>query len=83
MSSNYKVTESEYFSKETEKNKVSPSNSRKRVNLNGLVDRMNIEKKKDQRTSILFSVSAISALIVFGIILTFNSKHSFIGNNII
>ena len=53
MSSNYKVTESEYFSKETEKNKVSPSNSRtsnsrKRVNLNDLVDRMNIEKKKDQ-----------------------------------
>ena len=70
MSSNYKLTESEYFSKETEKNKVSPSNSRKRVNLNDLVDRMNIEKKKDQRTSILFSVSAISALIVFGIILT-------------
>jgi len=70
MSSNYKVTESEYFSKETEKNKVSPDNSRKRVNLNDLVDRMNIEKKKDQRTSILFSVSAISALIVFGIILT-------------
>ena len=70
MSSNYKVTESEYFIKETEKNKVSPSNSRKRVNLNDLVDRMNIEKKKDQRTSILFSVSAISALIVFGIILT-------------
>ena len=70
MSSNYKVTESEYFRKETEKNNVSPSNSRKRVNLNDLVDRMNIEKKKDQRTSILFSVSAISALIVFGIILT-------------
>ena len=56
--------------KETEKNKVNPNNSRKRVNLNDLVDRMNIEKKKDQRTSILFSVSAISALIVFGIILT-------------
>ena len=70
MSSNYKVTESEYFRKETEKNKVSPNNSRKRVNLNHLVDRMNMEKKKDQRTSILFSVSAISALIVFGIILT-------------
>lgn len=70
MSSNYKVTESEYFRKETEKNKVNPNNSRKRVNLNDLVDRMNIEKKKDQRTSILFSVSAISALIVFGIILT-------------
>ena len=70
MSSNYKVTESEYFRKETEKNKVNPNNSRKRVNLNDLVDRMNIEKKKDQRTSILFSVSAISALIVCGIILT-------------
>ena len=70
MSSNYKVTETEYFRKETEKNKVNPNNSRKRVNLNDLVDRMNIEKKKDQRTSILFSVSAISALIVFGIILT-------------
>lgn len=70
MSSNYKVTESEYFSKETEKNKVNPNNARKRVNLNDLVDRMNTEKKKDQRTSILFSVSAISALIVFGIILT-------------
>ena len=70
MSSNYKVTESEYFRKETERNKVNPNDSRKRVNLNDLVDRMNIEKKKDQRTSILFSVSAISALIVFGIILT-------------
>ena len=70
MSSNYKVTETEFFREETEKNKVNPNNSRKRVNLNDLVDRMNIEKKKDQRTSILFSVSAISALIVFGIILT-------------
>ena len=70
MSSNYKVTETEYFRKETEKHKVNANNSRKRVNLNDLVDRMNIEKKKDQRTSILFSVSAISALIVFGIILT-------------
>ena len=70
MSSNYKVTETEYFRKETEKHKVNPNNSRKRVNLNDLVDRMSIEKKKDQRTSILFSVSAISALIVFGIILT-------------
>ncbi|OUW73605.1 MAG: hypothetical protein CBD76_02790 [Pelagibacteraceae bacterium TMED216] len=70
MSSNYKLSETEYFSKETEKNKINTDNSKKRVNLNDLVDRMNIEKKKDQRTSILFSVSAISALIVFGIILT-------------
>jgi|TARA_B100000767_G_C19246908_1_gene321575 hypothetical protein len=42
----------------------------KKVNLNDLVQRMNDEKKKDRKNNIMLSCAAISAVTVFGIILT-------------
>ena len=42
----------------------------KKVNLNDLVSRLKIEKKKEQKSNIILSAAAISAVAVFGIILT-------------
>ena len=51
-----------YYSKETFLNK--------KVNLNDLVSRLKEEKKKDRQSNIILSAAAISAVAVFGIILT-------------
>ncbi len=42
----------------------------KKVNLNDLMARMNETKKQEKKSSILLSAAAISAVTVFGIILT-------------
>ena len=42
----------------------------KKVNLNDLVNRMNLEKKKEKKNIYILSAAAISAVTVFGIILT-------------
>ena len=42
----------------------------KKVNLNDLMEKLNAEKKREKKSNILFSVAALSALAVFGIILT-------------
>ena len=42
----------------------------KKVNLNDLMARMNQTKKQEKKTNILLSAAAISAVTVFGIILT-------------
>ena len=42
----------------------------KRVNVNDLVSKMNDEKKQDRKNSILLGAAAVSAVTVFGIILT-------------
>jgi|TARA_B100001093_G_C26613108_1_gene921121 hypothetical protein len=42
----------------------------KKVNLNDLVSRLKIEQKKEQKSNIILSAAAISAVAVFGIILT-------------
>lgn len=42
----------------------------KKVNLNDLMARMNETKKQEKKTNILLSAAAISAVTVFGIILT-------------
>ena len=41
-----------------------------RVNLNDLVNRLNLEKKKERKSNIILTVAAVSAVSVFGIILT-------------
>lgn len=46
------------------------NSTEKKVNLNDLVQRMNEEKKKDRKNNIMLSCAAISAVTVFGIILT-------------
>tara|TARA_Y100000817_G_scaffold305293_1_gene289232 strand:+ start:51 stop:191 length:141 start_codon:yes stop_codon:yes gene_type:complete len=42
----------------------------KKVNLNDLMNRMNLEKKKEKKNTFILSAAAISAVTVFGIILT-------------
>ena len=41
-----------------------------KVNLNDLVNRLHLEKKKERKHSLMLSVAAVSAVTVFGIILT-------------
>ena len=41
-----------------------------KVNLNDLVSRLKVEKKKEQKHNLILSVAALSAVAVFGIILT-------------
>tara|TARA_B100000700_G_scaffold298547_1_gene364530 strand:+ start:747 stop:953 length:207 start_codon:yes stop_codon:yes gene_type:complete len=62
--------------KETEKKsnnnylkEINFSNSKK-VNLNDLVARLKEEKKKDTKNNLILSAAAVSAVAVFGIILT-------------
>tara|TARA_E500000331_G_C16995281_1_gene599539 strand:- start:166 stop:387 length:222 start_codon:yes stop_codon:yes gene_type:complete len=40
-----------------------------KVNLNDLVSRLNVEKKKERNNNIILSVAAVSAITVFGVIL--------------
>ena len=41
-----------------------------KVNLNELVNRLNLEKKKERKHNLILSISAILAVVIFGIILT-------------
>ncbi len=42
----------------------------KKVNVNDLVERLNMEKSKEKKRNVVISAAAISAVTVFGIILT-------------
>tara|TARA_A100000164_G_C21465269_1_gene566436 strand:- start:6 stop:197 length:192 start_codon:yes stop_codon:yes gene_type:complete len=42
----------------------------KKVNVNDLVERLNLEKSKEKKRNVVISAAAISAVTVFGIILT-------------
>ena len=59
------------FEKSKETDFIETENQdQKKVNLNELVSRMNFEKKKERKNNIILSAAAISAVAVFGIILT-------------
>ncbi len=45
-------------------------NISKRVNVNDLVSKMNEDKKRDRKNSIILGAAAVSVVTVFGIILT-------------
>ena len=47
-----------------------PNSSKKRDNVNDLVSKMNEDKKRDRKNSIILGAAAVSAVTVFGIILT-------------
>ena len=47
-----------------------PSGRKKRVNVNDLVSKMNEDKKKERKNSLILGAAAVSAVTVFGIILT-------------
>mgnify|MGYP001463300950 CR=1 FL=1 len=44
--------------------------NRGKVNVTNLVNRLNLEKKKERNSNIALSVAAVSAITVFGIILS-------------
>ena len=65
------VSMSVQFEKSKETDFIETENQdQKKVNLNDLVSRMNFEKKKERKNNIILSAAAISAVAVFGIILT-------------
>ena len=47
-----------------------PRGQKKRVNVNDLVSKMNEDKKKERKNSLILGAAAVSAVTVFGIILT-------------
>tara|TARA_B100001559_G_scaffold318163_1_gene324820 strand:+ start:116 stop:316 length:201 start_codon:yes stop_codon:yes gene_type:complete len=65
MSAQPKENESNYYSEIR-----APQALNKRVNVNDLVTKMNEDKKKERKSSIILGAAAVSAVTVFGIILT-------------
>jgi len=49
---------------------LQPSNSNSRVDLNNLIKKVKDEEKRSKRQNIAISAAALSAVAVFGIILT-------------
>ena len=47
-----------------------PRSRKKRVDVNDLVSKMNEDKKRDRKNSLILGAAAVSAVTVFGIILT-------------
>ena len=47
-----------------------PSIRKKRVDVNDLVSKMNEDNKRDRKNSLILGAAAVSAVTVFGIILT-------------
>ena len=47
-----------------------PRSINRRVDVNDLVSKMNEDKKKDRKNSLILGAAAVSAVTVFGIILT-------------
>ncbi len=47
-----------------------PNTISRRVNVNDLVTKMNEDKKKERKNSLMLGAAAVSAVTVFGIILT-------------
>ena len=62
MSAQPKYKEENFYSEK--------SVSSKKVNLRDLVDRMKKEEKKEKKNNLILSAAAVSAVAVFGIILT-------------
>tara|TARA_S200000501_G_C20734786_1_gene704517 strand:+ start:506 stop:706 length:201 start_codon:yes stop_codon:yes gene_type:complete len=65
MSTQFKEKNEKYYSELR-----SPEEFNRRVNVNDLVSKMNEDKKKDRKNSIILGAAAVSAVTVFGIILT-------------
>lgn len=65
MSANFENKENNYYSELKNTESVS-----RRVNVNDLVSKMNEDKKKERTNSLIIGAAAVSAVTVFGIILT-------------
>ncbi len=65
MSVQHNEKENNYYSE-----LKAPETLNRRVNVNDLVSKMNDDKKKERKNSLIMGAAAISAVTVFGIILT-------------
>ena len=65
MSIQHKEKEDNYYSE-----LKAPQTLNRRVDVNDLVSKMNEDKKKEKKNSLIMGAAAISAVTVFGIILT-------------
>ena len=65
MSAEFEQKNNNYYSELNNAKSIS-----KRVNVNDLVSKMNEDKKKDRKNSLILGAAAVSAVTVFGIILT-------------
>ena len=65
MSAEFDQKNNNYYSELKNPNSIS-----KRVNVNDLVSKMNEDKKKERKNSLVLGAAAVSAVTVFGIILT-------------
>ena len=70
MSAELKEKDQNYYENNTNRSNL----INKKVNLNELMARMNESKKQEKKNNIILSAAAISAVTVFGIILTLK-KH--------
>ena len=66
MSAELKEKDQNYYENNTSRSNL----TNKKVNLNELMARMNETKKQEKKNNIILSAAAISAVTVFGIILT-------------
>ncbi len=66
MSAELKEKDQNYYENNTNRSNL----INKKVNLNELMARMNESKKQEKKNNIILSAAAISAVTVFGIILT-------------
>ena len=66
MSAELKEKDQNYYENNTSRSNL----INKKVNLNELMARMNESKKQEKKNNIILSAAAISAVTVFGIILT-------------
>ena len=64
------VRKSIRFDKKEKKGKPAVFSEASRVNLNHLLKRLKEEEKKSRRNNLAISTAALSAVVVFGIILT-------------
>ncbi len=65
MSVQHKEKEGNYYSE-----LKTPEKLQRRVDVNDLVSKMNDDKKRERKNSLIMGAAAVSAVTVFGIILT-------------
>ena len=70
MSDRENSLQKDYINEETHNGENSLGNSGSKVDLNNLIKRVKDEEKRSKRQNIVISAAALSAVAVFGIILT-------------
>jgi len=69
MSSSHKYKSNDHYENDNDNN-IEEFYNNKKVNVTDLVSKMKFEHKKEKKNNIILTAAAISAVTVFGIILT-------------